>query len=86
MRAAQLLFQIDLGTEFSSLLTCNALAQCNIGAADAELLPLWLPLPLLLPPLSGTSRSMLVYASVAGFSASFTFGLHALELRARPTS
>ncbi|PIE22771.1 MAG: hypothetical protein CSA62_10685 [Planctomycetota bacterium] len=80
VRAAQLLFQIDLGTEFCSLLTCNALAQSNIGSPDAALLPLWLPLPLLLPPLSGTSRSMLIYASVAGFSASFTLGLHALEL------
>ena len=80
VRAAQVLFQFDLGDEFSSLLTCSALTQRSVGAAHAEMLPLWMPLPLLLPPLHGRTSISLVYGCTAGFCASFFLGLHALEM------
>jgi hypothetical protein len=79
VRAAQVLFQVDLGDEFSSVLTCSALAQRSVGASEAELLPLWLPLPLLIPPLTSASAVALIYGSAAGFVASFWLGLHVLE-------
>ena len=80
LRSAQTLLLTDLGHISSSALTALALMQRNIGHADAELLPIFLFLPLSLPPFLYSGRHPLFIAAIGGFLASLMISLLASTL------
>lgn len=69
MRLLVVLGNVDLGHNAHSLLTAFAFLQRNLGSRDAELLPVFLYLPLLVPPFVTSSGLRLTFNGVAGFLA-----------------
>ncbi len=75
LRALQTLGHFELGEVGSSLLTSLALAQTSVGGSGAELLPVFLYVPLLLPPFASEGKGTVLPCAVSGFLASFMTGL-----------
>ncbi len=69
LRVGVTLGGFDLGHSMSSLLTGFAMVQRNIGGQDAELLPLYLYMPLLVPPFVSASGLRLGINGVSGLLA-----------------
>ncbi|MEZ5990167.1 MAG: hypothetical protein R3F30_13820 [Planctomycetota bacterium] len=67
MRLLVVLGNVDLGHNAQSLLTAFAFLQRNLGSRDAELLPVFLYLPLVVPPFIEASGLRLTINGIAGF-------------------
>lgn len=69
LRIVATLGGMDLGHSMSSLLTGFALVQSNVGSQDADLVPLYLYMPLLVPPFVSASGLRLTINGVSGLLA-----------------
>lgn len=69
LRVGVVLGGLDLGHSMSSLLTGFSMVQRNIGNQDAELVPLYLYMPLMVPPFVSASGLRLTINGISGLLA-----------------
>jgi len=80
IRATHLLLHYEFGDAGAGILAALSVVQQNIGDVDSELTPLYLYLPLLLPPVAGSRGFSLASKMVAGFVASFLVAVFIMAL------